>query len=107
MRSNRRVHRALAEQIHAIKLGFIHIDPSRLLGVEPDFGPPLLLADQTGDIALGYSASSNSLYPAIRYTGRAPSDPAGRMETEASLLEGSGSQTGGLSRWGTTRPSAS
>jgi hypothetical protein len=56
--------------------------------------------DQVGDIALGYSASSTSIHPAIRYTGRTPSDPAGTMGTEASLLEGTGSQTGGLSRWG-------
>jgi len=56
--------------------------------------------DQAGDIALGYSASSTSIHPAIRYTGRTPSDPAGTMGTEASLIEGPGSQTGGLSRWG-------
>src|SRR5437016_2117517 len=56
--------------------------------------------DQAGDIALGYSASSSSIHPAIRYTGRTPSDPAGTMGTEASLIEGPGSQTGGLSRWG-------
>ena len=56
--------------------------------------------DQAGDIAVGYSASSNSIHPAIRYTGRAPGDPAGTMGTEASLLEGAGSQTSGLSRWG-------
>jgi hypothetical protein len=56
--------------------------------------------DQAGDIALGYSASSSSAYPAVRYTGRAPGDPKGTMGTEASLLEGGGSQTGGLSRWG-------
>jgi hypothetical protein len=56
--------------------------------------------DQAGDIALGYSASSNTIHPAIRYTGRMPGDPAGTMGTEASLLEGAGSQTSGLSRWG-------
>ena len=54
--------------------------------------------DQAGNMALGYSASSSSVSPAIRYTGRAPGDST--MGTEASLLEGSGSQTGGLSRWG-------
>jgi hypothetical protein len=56
--------------------------------------------DQMGDIALGYSASSSSVHPAVRYTGRVPSDPLGQMESEASIFEGSGSQTGGLSRWG-------
>src|SRR5207244_10655623 len=49
--------------------------------------------DQAGDIALGYSASSTSIHPAIRYTGRTPSDPAGTTGTEASLIEGPGSQT--------------
>jgi hypothetical protein len=55
--------------------------------------------DQAGDIGLGYSASSSGIHPAIRYTGRVPSDPAGTMEAETSILEGGGSQTG-LSRWG-------
>lgn len=56
--------------------------------------------DQAGDIALGYSASSSSINPAVRYTGRVPSDPSGSMESEASIIEGTGSQTSGLSRWG-------
>ena len=56
--------------------------------------------DKAGDIALGYSVSSSSLHPAIRYTGRVPSDPLGTMETETSIIEGPGSQTGGLTRWG-------
>ena len=56
--------------------------------------------DQAGDIAIGYSASSSSVSPAIRYTGRTPTDPAGTMRAETSLQVGSGSQTGGLSRWG-------
>jgi hypothetical protein len=56
--------------------------------------------DRLGDIAMGYSASSTAIHPAIRFTGRVPSDPLGMLETEASILEGTGSQTGGLSRWG-------
>lgn len=56
--------------------------------------------DSAGDMALGYSASSSSVNPAVRYTGRVPSDPAGTMESETSIIEGLGSQTGGLSRWG-------
>src|SRR5450755_5181668 len=58
--------------------------------------------DQSGDIALGYSASSTKVHPAIRFTGRVPSDPLGSMETEASIVEGAGSQTGGTyaNRWG-------
>ena len=56
--------------------------------------------DKLGDIAVGYSASSTAIHPAIRFTGRVPSDPLGTLETEASILEGTGSQTAGLSRWG-------
>jgi hypothetical protein len=56
--------------------------------------------DHVGDIAVGYSASSSSVHPAVRYTGRVPGDPLGQMESEASIFEGTGSQNGGLSRWG-------
>lgn len=56
--------------------------------------------DKANDIAVGYSASSATINPAIRFTGRVPGDPAGTLQTEASMLEGTGSQTAGLSRWG-------
>jgi len=56
--------------------------------------------DSAGDIGLGYSVSSSNINPAIRYTGRTPADTLGTMETEATILSGSGSQTGGLTRWG-------
>jgi len=49
--------------------------------------------DQNKDIGLGYSASSSSIHPAIRFTGRVPSDPLGTMESEATILTGTGSQT--------------
>lgn len=56
--------------------------------------------DKMGNIALGYSVSSSSMNPAIRYTGRVPSDTLGTMESETSIIEGAGSQTNGLNRWG-------
>ena len=56
--------------------------------------------DKVGNIALGYSASSSSIRPGIRYTGRAPSDPLGVLQAENTIINGGGSQTGGLSRWG-------
>jgi Abnormal spindle-like microcephaly-assoc'd, ASPM-SPD-2-Hydin len=58
--------------------------------------------DQSGDIGLGYSVSSAKVHPAVRFTGRVPADPLGSMETEASIIEGAGSQTSGSSanRWG-------
>jgi hypothetical protein len=48
--------------------------------------------DKVGDIAVGYSVSSSTMHPAIRYTGRVPTDPLGTMESEASIIEGGGSQ---------------
>jgi hypothetical protein len=56
--------------------------------------------DKAGNIAMGYSASSSSIFPSIRYTGRLAGDPLGTMESEGSLQAGSGSQTGILRRWG-------
>lgn len=56
--------------------------------------------DQAGDLAIGYSASSSSIHPAVRYSGRLPGDPLGTLESEASIIEGTGSQTNGLHRWG-------
>jgi hypothetical protein len=56
--------------------------------------------DKAGDIAVGYSVSSSSINPAIRYTGRAPGDTLGTLQAENSIIEGAGSQNGGLNRWG-------
>ncbi|PWT98113.1 MAG: hypothetical protein C5B51_30010 [Terriglobia bacterium] len=56
--------------------------------------------DKCGDIMVGYSASSSSINPAIRVNGRAPTDPLGQLQTEVSVVAGTGSQTGGLNRWG-------
>jgi len=42
-----------------------------------------------GDIGLGYSISSTSLYPSIRYTGRLPGSPLGQMTLgEGSIVNG-------------------
>ena len=56
--------------------------------------------DKVGNMALGYSASSTSLFPSIRYTGRAPGDTLGQMQAETSILTGGGSQLPNLGRWG-------
>ena len=57
--------------------------------------------DQSGDIGLGYSTSSSTLRPEIRYTGRLVGDPAGQMpQGEGSIVAGNGVQLTGLSRWG-------
>ena len=56
--------------------------------------------DKLGDLAIGYSASSTAVSPAIRYTGRLAGDPANQLRIEATIQAGGGSQTGTLHRWG-------
>ncbi len=60
--------------------------------------------DTAGTISLGYSVSSATMYPGIRYTGRLKSDPLNQMTImEKTIMNGGGSQTGnwnGRSRWG-------
>lgn len=57
--------------------------------------------DAIGNIAMGYAASSSSLSPSVRYTGRVVSDPLGTFgQGEGIMAEGFGAQTGGLSRFG-------
>jgi len=55
--------------------------------------------DQAGNMALGFSVSSSTMNPAIRYATRLATDPPGALQTEAVLLNGTGSQTG-PNRWG-------
>ena len=55
--------------------------------------------DGAGNIALGYSVSSSTLNPSIRYATRLSTDPLGAMQSEAVLIAGGGSQTGS-DRWG-------
>ena len=57
--------------------------------------------DQMGNMAVGYSVSSNSTHPSMRYAGRLVGDPLGDMaQGEGSIIAGSGSQTSSYSRWG-------
>ena len=56
--------------------------------------------DKVGDIAVGYSVSSSSVFPSIRASGRTPTDPLGTLQAESSIMAGAGSQLPNLSRWG-------
>jgi len=56
--------------------------------------------DKVGDIAVGYSVSSSQINPAIRFAARVPSDAAGTLEPETSIIAGTGSQLRNLNRWG-------
>ena len=66
-----------------------------------------LAVDKQGNMALGYTASSSSLIPDIRYVGRLASDPLNTLpQTEVTMLTGvtRGVQTGNCggvcTRWG-------
>jgi len=54
--------------------------------------------DGAGNIALGYSVSSSSVFPSLRYAGREAGDPAGTLQAEVSLVAGTASN--GSNRWG-------
>ena len=57
--------------------------------------------DKAGNIALGYSASSSSIVPQIRFTGRLASDPLNEMtQSEGTIIAGTGAQRATLTRWG-------
>jgi hypothetical protein len=47
--------------------------------------------DKGGNIALGYSASSSTLYPSMRITGRLLNDPVNQMQDELTVAEGNAS----------------
>jgi hypothetical protein len=56
--------------------------------------------DAAGNIAVGYSAASETVFPSLRYAARAPADPLGTLGLgEGTLLAGSGSQSL-PGRWG-------
>jgi transposase-like protein len=62
---------------------------------------PSLAVDKFGNMAIGYSVSSSTMYPAIRYAGRLVTDALGTLgQTEQTLIAGTGSQKGGYNRWG-------
>src|SRR5215217_2577494 len=62
---------------------------------------PSIAVDSAGDTAIGYSVSSSSIFPGIRYAGRLASDPPGNLsQGEATMFSGAGSQTDTFGRWG-------
>lgn len=57
--------------------------------------------DAGGNLALGYSAASTTVYPSIRYAGRLADDPAGVLaQAEVTMQPGAGSQLSIYGRWG-------
>ena len=61
---------------------------------------PSLAVNKNGDMAVGYSISSSTMYPAIGYAGRLSTDALNTLgQTETALITGTGAQTT-YSRWG-------
>ncbi len=52
------------------------------------------------EIGLGYSASSSSIFPSLRYAGRVGSDPPGQLGAEQTLVNGGEFHAGPANRWG-------
>src|SRR5882724_1288016 len=66
---------------------------------------PSVAVDRAGDMALGYSTSSSTTFPAVQYAGRLASDPVNTLsQTEQLLIQGTGTQSGTCGstciRWG-------
>ncbi len=62
---------------------------------------PSAAMDGQGNIAVGYSVSSGTVFPGVSYAGRLASDPPGGLaQGEASIIAGSRSQTSTGARWG-------
>ncbi|MBC7930729.1 MAG: proprotein convertase P-domain-containing protein [Rubrivivax sp.] len=57
--------------------------------------------DHEGNLAVGYSVSSTTVFPGIRYAGRLAADPLGSLgQGEGTIIAGTGVQTNTGSRWG-------
>ncbi len=61
---------------------------------------PSLAIDRVGNMAMGYSTSSGTVFPSIMYAGRLATDPINTFsQTEQTFFTGTASQTG-INRWG-------
>ena len=57
--------------------------------------------DGSGNMAVGFNASSATIHPQLRYSGRLATDPPNQLsQGEAHLFDGTGSQLQTNSRWG-------
>jgi hypothetical protein len=61
---------------------------------------PSIAQDKQGNIAIGYSVASGTVFPGIRYATRSAGDPLGTMGGEQILVNGGGAQQSSSSRWG-------
>ncbi|MGH9508855.1 MAG: carboxypeptidase regulatory-like domain-containing protein, partial [Terriglobales bacterium] len=57
--------------------------------------------DAAGSLAVGYSVSSSTTFPSVRYAGRLAGDPPGTLpQGEQEIIAGAGYQESGSGRWG-------
>src|SRR5207247_7601166 len=62
---------------------------------------PSIAVDADGNTAIGYSTSSTTIFPSIRYAGRLATDPPGNLaQGEAIMTNGGGAQLVSDGRWG-------
>ncbi|MGB8648205.1 MAG: hypothetical protein WCF84_23410 [Anaerolineae bacterium] len=84
--------------------GTIQTTPVQQSTFKPDSNfrwMPSLAVDKFGNMAVGYSIASSTMYPGLRYTGRLSTDPTNQLpQGETTLIAGTGSQSGGFNRWG-------
>jgi len=73
---------------------------STVVDPDVDYWLGSIAMDKTGNIALGFSASSHTVFPSVYVAGRAPTDPAGAMFGPLVLVNGSGVQFNSFKRWG-------
>jgi hypothetical protein len=73
---------------------------STLMDPKVDYWLGSIAMDKTGNIALGFSVSSQSVFPSVYVAGRTPTDPAGVMFGPLVLVNGSGVQFNSYHRWG-------
>jgi hypothetical protein len=62
---------------------------------------PSIAMDSVGNILLGYTTSSSTVFPSVTITGRLRTELRNTMEAESTVFAGTGSQTTNrLTRWG-------
>jgi hypothetical protein len=54
--------------------------------------------DGSGNMAVGYTAASPTVFPGVRYTGRLAADPPGTLRAEVTLVDGTANNAS--TRWG-------
>ncbi len=78
-----------------------HQDGSYAPGASLERWMGSIASDAAGNIAVGYSASSGSVIPSVRYTSRSTADPLGTLPGgEVTARAGGGVQTNSNNRWG-------